>query len=611
MPRTIKADGRTITVPDDATPEEINQIVGPAPNTSSSDPAIPDWRDKYTEIQPHKKPTAADNATFGSRAQYVGREAATGMGNIGAGGLGTLLHPIDTAMGIGKMVMHPGAAGEAMGAQLREHPIETIEAGVGQAGALAPANELGEATLRAIPGVAKTMAGVLTKTTPKETAELVKETKAANDALVKGRKVDVGKYFQKKKAVEEANTAAKAPVERKATMNRGIEQLDVKFQDDLKATEKQVRAQANEKYNALRAATEGQTIPSSDLASAVKEAESKIQGSSENLKIFRDILSKHPEGEPDTIPYQGAQIPKGHPLYDVLKEQGGMETPPATFTDLQGYYTELGSKLSTGNLPGDVYLATKSLQENIGNLMQKMADQSGVGPQLADAKGFYRQYMQAFRDHNSPLYKAMNATERGKAIAQLAGKDQTGIEALARYNQELARRANTVRGYQTEAKSIPARGGKLKSLPKLEKGEKPKTISAEDIQQAKAKGLKARGDFIKKRGGQIAATFGVYRILESVIHGNLSALPKDFAGAVVGYGATQTIGSLIETPRVLQFLTKPTLRDLAEVPPEMRGDMAKIAQIAAQKGIKVDPRLYAVAGGAQPKKGVAAALSAQ
>ena len=31
MPRTIQADGRTITVPDDATPEEINQIVGPAP----------------------------------------------------------------------------------------------------------------------------------------------------------------------------------------------------------------------------------------------------------------------------------------------------------------------------------------------------------------------------------------------------------------------------------------------------------------------------------------------------------------------------------------------------------------------------------------------------
>jgi hypothetical protein len=31
MPRTIKVDGRTITVPDDATPDEINQIAGPPP----------------------------------------------------------------------------------------------------------------------------------------------------------------------------------------------------------------------------------------------------------------------------------------------------------------------------------------------------------------------------------------------------------------------------------------------------------------------------------------------------------------------------------------------------------------------------------------------------
>ena len=40
MPRTIKADGRTITVPDDATPDEINQIFGPAPKASAP-PAQP------------------------------------------------------------------------------------------------------------------------------------------------------------------------------------------------------------------------------------------------------------------------------------------------------------------------------------------------------------------------------------------------------------------------------------------------------------------------------------------------------------------------------------------------------------------------------------------
>ena len=39
MPRTIQADGRTITVPDDATPDEINQIVGPAPSSTPPDPS--------------------------------------------------------------------------------------------------------------------------------------------------------------------------------------------------------------------------------------------------------------------------------------------------------------------------------------------------------------------------------------------------------------------------------------------------------------------------------------------------------------------------------------------------------------------------------------------
>lgn len=34
MPRTIKADGKTIVVPDDATDDEINQLVGPAPTSS-------------------------------------------------------------------------------------------------------------------------------------------------------------------------------------------------------------------------------------------------------------------------------------------------------------------------------------------------------------------------------------------------------------------------------------------------------------------------------------------------------------------------------------------------------------------------------------------------
>lgn len=48
MPRTITAEGRTITVPDDATDEEINQIFGPPPTTTtpaSQHPALDAMKD--------------------------------------------------------------------------------------------------------------------------------------------------------------------------------------------------------------------------------------------------------------------------------------------------------------------------------------------------------------------------------------------------------------------------------------------------------------------------------------------------------------------------------------------------------------------------------------
>jgi hypothetical protein len=467
---------------------------------------------------------------------------------------------------------------------------------------------IGKAT-RGLMKTAERAREAATKTRPRETAELVKKTETENKSLSEKaskaneeqeaqRKIDLRKHFEKVKEIERANEKAKSPAERKAALTRGVEKLDTDFQSDLKKTADNVRKEASGKYDAVRSATQGQTVPSDQLASAVREAESKIQGSSENLKIFRDILSKHPEEEGE-IEYQGAKIPKGHPLYDVLKE--GIESPDSTFSNLQGYYTELGDKFSTGTLPGDVYQAMKSLHKNIGNLMQQMADRSGVGPQFSEARNFYRQYMQTFRDHNSPLYKAIKATERGKSIASLSGKDQTGIQALARYNPDLAQRANTIRGYQSEARSIPSKPKDLKSLPKLEPKPSPispgvKKIGTEDIQQAKQEGMQQRADFIKKRGGQIAVTFGAYRMLENVIHGNLSALPEDFAGAVAGYGITQAIGMLLENKKIMEAFTKPTLRDLDEIPPDMRGDIKEIVEEAQRQGIKVDPTLKALVG---------------
>jgi hypothetical protein len=162
MPRTIKADGRTITVPDDVTPEEINQIVGPAPTPT---PAPKSFTDSLTEIRPHNLKSLLPGKNGQFNAGAYAHEAGTALGNIGAGGLGVILHPVKTAEGalesIGGMITAPGEMlagrkfGETIPGQLvesmRTQPLETVEQGIGQAGATAGVGEVAGGALK-VPG---------------------------------------------------------------------------------------------------------------------------------------------------------------------------------------------------------------------------------------------------------------------------------------------------------------------------------------------------------------------------------------------------------------------------------------------------------------------------
>jgi hypothetical protein len=70
------------------------------------------------------------------------------------------------------------------------------------------------------------------------------------------------------------------------------------------------------------------------------------------------------------------------------------------------------------------------------------------------------------------------------------------------------------------------------------------------------------------------------------------------------------VANLLEKPSVVKWLTEPTEAQIASIPPELRGNITKLAQEAQKQGIKVDPRLYAAAGvAAAPKKRVAAAMT--
>ena len=93
MPRTIHADGRTITVPDDATPDEINRIVGPPPSAApAKEPSLFDRARSYVDelSSPSKTPSA----------NPIVREADMfGAGVIGST-LGAANHPIKTIQGM-------------------------------------------------------------------------------------------------------------------------------------------------------------------------------------------------------------------------------------------------------------------------------------------------------------------------------------------------------------------------------------------------------------------------------------------------------------------------------------------------------------------------------
>ncbi len=397
------------------------------------------------------------------------------------------------------------------------------------------------------------------------------------------------------------------------------------------------------------------TVPREQLASAVEKAQTKLKGSTESIKQFKDILSKAPEEEsPDSISYQGAQIPQGHPLYDVLNEMGKEGTPgapPAEFGDLQGYYTELGEKLSGGNLLPDVYQAMRSLQTDIASMMQKMAAERGVGAKLSATRAHYRDYMQSFKESagpnhsGSPLAQVLDAADPTYAVKPL-----TAPETAARVRTMLSRFdpavngvggagqlydnfRNTMNQYENSGKLKPAKPvGEPPVAPppapepafipdrpqpiqaKTVQGEvvKPEItkVGPETIQQAKA-------DQVVKSAQNIhdqATRYG----LRSFLYG----LPVNITTALLGHplaaigemgvptaitGGGHVLAGVLSDPRIINVLSKPTAAELGQlekIPPEQRTAAAQqlkpLIEAARRQGVQVHPAIMALFGLAQP-----------
>jgi len=442
----------------------------------------------------------------------------------------------------------------------------------------------------------------ITKTTPKETAELVKKTQGENAASAATateknaaqaakRTQQVQQHFEKTQAAKEANEVTQNARDRKVALERGVEHLDPEVKTELEGVEKRINAEANKKYTDLRSVLKDEQA---DPYQAVDE-EGHVKGNPVSMvEHLYDVANE---------PLRGTETET--PIIKSLGKRTENGEVDLTYNDLQGYREEVGRELRKGSLPPDVFTAYKRLLTGIDDAMDQIAARKGLKPQQDAARAYYRQYAETFLDRDSPVRKAIDAPEHG-TIKQFIGKDQTGVEQIAKYDPALARRINTIRGYQSEAKGIRPSATPPKEVPPLPP--KPSAITPtvakigpEDVRVAKGESLAARADKIGRSNSPYVSSIAAYDAIRSAIEGNWSRVALDLAARGIYGAGRRGVALLLKNPDVVRFLTEPTERDIAQIPPDLRGKFPPIIEAAQAQGIKVSPKLLALSAVATPR----------
>jgi hypothetical protein len=579
------------------------------PPAQTQDQPEADWRDKLTRVTPHQSdtPVHAVEDVFS---------------NIGAGGLGVILHPVDTAMGLGKMAWDVSPPGAMVNAaidlahgrkptnpvastvdQFAKQPLESTEGLIGQTAVLDAAGE-------AVGPMAKTLKDTsakfrdtvkesVTGTGPRVTKQLVKDTQDANAKSLEKHGEDVQKHQEAVRDVRKSNvdalnshiakldevakdrTAGSAILDAREGLQKGVEDATKDVDVRIEEARHDALEEGNKKYNGVNEKLNHISADPEFVQGSLVDAMEKIKGTSTEPAIFKDMTRKLENGE----------VP--------------------TYEDLQGYYSELGKEISKGSLPGDVYHAFDTLHEAIGDEMQRIADSQGQGAELKAAREYWRRMKQTFGDTSDTVSdRAGKEVKEANPDAAKAQVSEYRRRLLGSFDPEIPKLLDAVdRGTQrlrdlpgeTEGRKLagakPPEPPEPKPLPKKPELEQKK-INTEDVQQAKEKALTARVKHLTAGLQWGAGGMAVFRILADVAHGNIGAVPSGLLEGGMAIGGIEMVSRLLENPKIVEGLTKVTAKDLAQIPPEMRGDLKVVVEEAQKKGIKVDPNLAALVGAA-------------
>jgi hypothetical protein len=361
-------------------------------------------------------------------------------------------------------------------------------------------------------------------------------------------------------------------------INRGSEELG----NSVKELEGKVRQQGNELYDTVKAKVANDPgVDTEVVADSVRHAKTQIlKGSPESIKQFNAIESREVLGT-DMKPGEGEDA-EALGAWENLENEAN-KGDKLKFDQLQGFSSEIGTKLAKGNLPGDVYQALKHVKETIDQQKAVIANRNGAGAQLKAADSFWRGYMETFYDKPSAV--AATLARVGKLDSQfyaepfLKGKSAgLGIKALEKYDPELATKVQELRDKNEEFKKLPAKAktealpeppkpGEPPARPELKgpkKIEQPKAPTEEDVIARKketiTKSARRLGELnrfdVGLMSGVAAAALG------ELLRGDFANAAETAGGGAAVVAGRKAFGEFIQRPKVQEWLAKPTAKDI-------------------------------------------------
>ena len=414
-------------------------------------------------------------------------------------------------------------------------------------------------------------------------------------AKAKAADVKASRVAEQNAKIAEQNATAKAQAQApvleqkahtEAMARRGVSGKELadassKLQAQVETARVKALKVGNEKYSAVNEKLSPIAGDAEKLTSALHDSLSRISGTETQPTILKSISDR----------LLGAE------------EEG---TGGISYSDLQGYYSELGRELSKGTLPGDVYSAYDVMHDAIGEQMQEIADSQGAGEQLHDARAYWKRMKQTF---GRPPSATDVASTTLKEVAPEYIEQQTRanrLRNLGYFDPEIPRTAEAIDHLRESLKGpVPKEpmGPTVPTVKPLKAVETPE-VNTKQVREQLLRKWVASGEKISVWRMSFMLSGGLSSLFTTLYGKPELAMAELGAGIAYGVGPSM-VAKLAERPAIREWLTRPPSDELQALRQLPHADkirvvdtLNKIVQQSQKtaKPIKVSPKLSTILG---------------